>query len=375
MVPFVANPFTPTFGVSPPVLAGRTDLIADFADALDDGPGSPGRATLYTGARGTGKTVMLNEVEDVARARGWLVVSETATPGFVDRIVTEHLPAILREVDPHGDSIKLTGITAPMGLGGATWESETTHQPVPGLRNQLALVCDLLAASGTGMLITLDEIHHHRAEELREMVTTLQHLMREGREISFVGAGLPSAVNSILNDEVLTFLRRADLHYLGSVAEDEGVAAIRKPIVDAGRAISDADARRAAGAAGGYPFLIQLVGYQTWRQHPEIVTITADDVSSGIADARRRLGRLVHEPALAALSDVDRSFLLAMSRDDGPSRMSDIAERLRVDANYASQYRRRLMAAQMIESAGRGLVDLTMPFLREHLREQSGAGS
>ena len=84
----VANPFRPSFGNSPPVLAGRDELIEQFAEALDNGPGAPGRATLYTGARGTGKTVMLNEVADIARQRGWLVIEETASPGVVTRLVT-----------------------------------------------------------------------------------------------------------------------------------------------------------------------------------------------------------------------------------------------------------------------------------------------
>ena len=86
------NPFHASFGVSPPLLVGRDDLLDDFAEALEDGPGSAGRATLYTGARGAGKTVLLNAVEDRARERGWLIVSETATPGFVSRItsVSEH---------------------------------------------------------------------------------------------------------------------------------------------------------------------------------------------------------------------------------------------------------------------------------------------
>ena len=112
------NPFTPTFGVSPPLLVGRSDLLEDFTASLEDGPGAPGRMTLYTGARGTDKTVMLNEVEDLARQQGWRVISETATPGFVSRLVNEHLPGLLREIDPEGTNSKLTGIIVPMGLGG-----------------------------------------------------------------------------------------------------------------------------------------------------------------------------------------------------------------------------------------------------------------
>ncbi len=54
----MSNPFHASFGVSPPLLVGRDDLLDDFAEALEDGPGAAGRATLYTGARGAGKTVL-----------------------------------------------------------------------------------------------------------------------------------------------------------------------------------------------------------------------------------------------------------------------------------------------------------------------------
>ena len=89
--------------------------------------------------------------------------------------------------------------------------------------------------------------------------------------------------------------------------------------------------------------------------------------------ARRRLGLLVHEPALRDLSGVDRTFLVAMAADDGPSRMAAIAERMEVDANYASQYRRRLIAADLICPAGYGRVDYTLPHLREYLREHAAS--
>jgi hypothetical protein len=85
----------------------------------------------------------------------------------------------------------------------------------------------------------------------------------------------------------------------------------------------------------------------------------------------RHMGSLVHEPALADLSPVGRSFLLAMAQDDGPSHMGDLARRLRVDANYAGQYRLRLLAAEIIQPAGYGSVDFALPYLREYLREHA----
>ena len=58
------NPFHPSFGVSPPLLVGRDDLVEEFVEAIENGPGASGRATLYTGPRGAGKTVLLSAIED-----------------------------------------------------------------------------------------------------------------------------------------------------------------------------------------------------------------------------------------------------------------------------------------------------------------------
>ena len=89
------DPFTPAFGVSPPLLVGRDDLIAEFASSLADDRGPSTRARIYTGSRGIGKTVMLNEVERVAREHGWLVISETAYAGFVARLTNIAPPGLL----------------------------------------------------------------------------------------------------------------------------------------------------------------------------------------------------------------------------------------------------------------------------------------
>lgn len=53
--------------------------------------------------------------------------------------------------------------------------------------------------------------------------------------------------------------------------------------------------------------------------------------------------------------------------------MKDIQERLGVDDNYASQYRLRLIAAELIDSVQRGYVDFSLPYLREYLREHAAA--
>jgi hypothetical protein len=367
----MANPFHASFGVSPPLLVGRESVLEDFVEALEDGPGSSGRATLYNGARGAGKTVMLNAVEDRARAQGWLVVSETATPGFIERMTQQHLPRLLRDFDPEAVQRRMKGLTAPLNIGRVDGDTVERHVVQAGLRNQLEVLTDLLAEHSTGVLITLDEIHQNQLAELRELATTVQHAFREGRELAFAGAGLAASVSDVVNDHVLTFLRRADRRSLGSVARADVQRGFREPIEAAGRRIGDAALQIMVDGAAGYPFLLQLVGAQTWRLHPNDEEITAADAAEGVAKARGRLGSLIHEPALSAASDVDKSFLLAMAEDDGPSKMADIQRRLDVDVNYASQYRLRLIAAELIYPTRRGYVDFALPYLREYLRDHA----
>jgi len=131
--------------------------------------------------------------------------------------------------------------------------------------------------------------------------------------------------------------------------------------------------------------LVNLDGSETWApavagywvcrvagSGPE-QRIDETTAAAGVQAARRRLGSLVHEPALRDLSAVDRTFLSTMAQDDGPSRMAEIAERMKVTANYASQYRRRLIAADLIYPTTHGSVDFTLPHLREYLREHAAS--
>ena len=133
-----------------------------------------------------------------------------------------------------------------MGVGAIAWDSTDRHVVAAGLRNQLELACDLLAERETGLLLTLDEVHQlaHQAD-LRDVFVAVQHLFRNDREIAVAAAGLPSAISNLLNDEVLTFLRRADRHTLGQIESDEVERALRATVEGA--------AGRSAGQRAGPP--------------------------------------------------------------------------------------------------------------------------
>ena len=93
------NPFTPTFGMVPPFMAGRTYIIDDILRALDRGPGDPNLSTIFIGARGTGKTALLSYLSSEAGSHGWIAVSVAAAPGMLEDIYERTKEAAAEFID------------------------------------------------------------------------------------------------------------------------------------------------------------------------------------------------------------------------------------------------------------------------------------
>ena len=69
----VANPFSPGAGSRPPELAGREDIIANAEIGLKRViRGKSAQSQIFLGLRGTGKTVLLNEVMEIGEREGML---------------------------------------------------------------------------------------------------------------------------------------------------------------------------------------------------------------------------------------------------------------------------------------------------------------
>ena len=365
------NPFKPTAGAMPPLLVGRATALESFDEGLDDGPGSPGLLTIFTGARGVGKTVMLSAAEDLARARGWVTISDTATPGLMSRLGT----AMNRHLEELGDGPTRSRVTAISVAGWGVTRQLPPEKQVEWREIATALL-NILAGHETGLVITVDEIHAVDREDLTQLAAAIQHLIREDQPIALLMAGIPKAVSDLLDEDVSTFLRRADRVDLHDVPIADVRDALQQTFESTGVAIGAEQLDRAAAATGGYPFLIQLVGYHTWRlaNRQPGRAVTDAVLTEALDAARRRLGSTVLAPAVSGLSDVDKTFLLMMADDDeGPSRMADIAARLGESNQYAGVYRRRLIDAAMIQAAGLGRVDFTVPYMREWLREHAAS--
>ncbi len=364
------NPFAPTFGASPPVLAGRDAILADIDDALETGPSHPEFTTLFIGVRGSGKTAMLNAVEDLAREKGWRTISvDATTPGLVERI-TVAVQQLIDEDATHRASTHVAGVKI-MGSGLDLDRDPALPPPRRDLRQLLGDLAEQLATTETGLLITIDELHSAGATEIREFGAIVQHVTRrEGRAVAFAGAALPEIEDTLLKGSEATFLQRCARVQVDVIDPRAVALAIEQPILERGGHIARRALDAAVAATSGYAFMVQLVGFYSWKAALDpAATITDDEVATGIAEAERRIGRLVLGPMWRSLSDVDRTVLLAMAVDDGPTRIGELAARLSVKPNYLSVYRSRLLRSGMITSPRRGQLDFAHHAARQWLRD------
>lgn len=361
------NPFKPSAGSHPPIVVDRQHTLESFIEGLEDGSGAPGLLTILTGPRGIGKTVMLNEAESLAQEQGWLVFSDTATKGFLVRLA-EKTSEYLQEFGDKPRGARISGA----GFSGATITFDLPPERQHSWRIELEQLLNRLSRNSTGLIITLDEVHAADREQLMELAATVQHMIREGLDVGMVMAGLPGAVSDLLNKGVSTFLRRADRVNLHNVDKEKVREAFRTTFEASSVALEPQHLDIMANATGGYPFLVQLVGYHVWRLAAKNGGQVDDKVLSvGIEAANRKLGSTVLEASFTGLSDIDKTFLLKMAQDDGPSKVSEVASRMGQSVQYAGVYRRRLIDAGVIEAQGHGKVVFTMPLLREYLREHA----
>lgn len=354
------NPFKPTFGSIPVALAGREHLIGDVLEGLNNAPGDPNRATIFVGARGTGKTVMLAAIAEQAEACGWISANVTSGEGMLDEILVQIREKASHILKPEtvtrlaGIQVGGLGITVESDKRRSTWRAEVT-----------ALIKEL-NREGSGLLITVDEISQ-KHKELKLLADTVQHFFRERLDAALLLAGLPSNVSMLLRDDNISFLRRAFQHSLSSIGINDVAYAMRKTIEDGGRSIAEDALRIASEGSGGYAFLIQLIGYHVWKQHEDDAQISAQDAKEGITFAARDMDRMIFDAVMNELSVREREYLIAMTKDKDISAVSDIASRMDIDSNNASQIRRRLIEHGLIGERGRGLVAYELPFLREYL--------
>ena len=363
-----SNPFSPGFGRSPSSLVGRDDLRVELASGLATGPNDNRYTSVLMGVRGSGKTVMLNEIEDLAAADGWVVLSmDASTTGLPGRIIRTIGQArrnyeALDLGGPGNRRSKERSMGIRLGVLEGKWAATEHYDPVSetGLREQLADLADAARQAGTSVLVTVDEMHGIDRNEARRLSNDLQHITkRSGMPLAFVGAGLLEVKHTLMADKGLTFFHRCEQYEMPPLGIADVIKGLRHPIIDAGGSIEDDALSMAARSVGAFPYKLQVVGHNAWTlaDAPD-KPIRLYDIQKAIEIAEEIVDRNVSAPAWHDLADSAQRFMQALALLGGSAGLRDIAQEAGISGKQASAIQHRLSLSGY--TTGRaGIVQLT----------------
>ena len=206
----IANPFSPNAGSRPPELAGRDAVFEDVRVFLGRLPLCRSvQSILFTGLRGVGKTVLLNEIVHMAERQGnvlpvYLEASE-------NRPLGEMLASPLRMALLKLDRMKGAKEKVRRGLAGLRNFVGTIKvkfgdvgielAPAPGLADSGDLQFDLIelfsavaeaaADRKMGVVLLVDEVQYVSAGEFGALVMAMHRMQQRGLPLAMAGAGLP----------------------------------------------------------------------------------------------------------------------------------------------------------------------------------------
>ena len=360
------NPFKPTAGKMPPVLVGREKVTDDFLEGLANGEGAPGRLMRITGPRGSGKTVLLSELASIAEDEGWLVVNVSGSGDLLASLSRR----LMRK--PFSSEIVLKAQPPLVSI-----EARRGSANLDDFESILECATRGMTRRGKGLLVTIDEVQDASRDDIREIATAVQFMIRENQNIALVFAGITTGVLDILNGKSVTFLRRAKPEELDAIPLDEVRDSLRDTIADSGFQIEEEALALATDATQGYAYLIQLVGYHVWRtawlrgrRDDDAIVVSVDDAARGVAAARDEFKSAVLETAITGLPKTAIDFILAMSETRDVVSTSKIASMLKRTTGYLSPYRRQLISRQVIEQTAPGYVTFSIPLMKEYLAEE-----
>lgn len=382
----IKNPFSPGAGSPPPELVGRDPVLNQARILLGRVKvGRSEKSLLLTGLRGVGKTVLLNEIERVARAEDYRTVSFEAHENKpLGPLIAAHLRPLLFDLDRMagaGDKAKrgLRVLRSFLGALKVTYNDITIGldiDPEEGsadsgdlevdLPNLFVAVAEAAAERKTMIAVLIDEVQYFNQKELGALIMAMHKIQQRQLPVILIGAGLP----------ILPGLAGASKSYaerlfsfpdVGALSEAEASKALQDPAVAEHIRFDPVALKEIFRLTKGYPYFIQEWGYQCWN-HAESSPISLDVVNQATATVLLRLDENFFRVRFDRLTPSEKNFMRAMA-ELGPEaqRTGDIADKLGVKVTSLGPVRAKLISKGMIFSPAHGDLAFTVPLFDEFM--------
>lgn len=383
----IKNPFSPGAGSPPPELAGRDSILEQARVLLGRVRAKrPEKSLMLTGLRGVGKTVLLNEIEHLARDSGYRTILIEAHEGkSLAVLLAPHLRRVLFELNRIAgagnkarrgiavlksfvSAIKISVGDIDIGLdiepeSGAA-DSGDLEVDLPSL---FVAVGEAAEERGVAVAILIDEIQYFSLVELSALIMAMHKMQQRQLPVVLIAAGLP-ILPGMAGESKSYAERLFSFPYIGPLPESDAIKALRDPVIDAGEEIESAALDEIYRVTRGYPYFLQEWGYQAWNHaiaspiSLQVVQETSDLVS-------RRLDENFFRVRFDRLTPREKKYLRAMAEiGSGPYRTGDVADKLAVKINTLGPVRASLIKKGMVYSPAHGDMAFTVPLFDEFMR-------
>lgn len=381
----VQNPFSPGAGTRPPELAGRDDILKSARVTMQRIiAGRHSRSQMLLGLRGVGKTVLLNEIQNIAEEEGLRTAKIEAPENkkFLEKLVPQIRKLVL-EID------RAAKVRAQVNevLGALrnfvsvfkvkVGEAEISVEPTRGVADSGDLSTDLTdllmltaraaKAAKSAVALLIDEVQYLTTDELSALIVALHEVAQKNLPLTVFGAGLPQLAT--LATEAKSYAERLfEYPEVGPLNKTASAEALREPVEAAGASWEAAALARVVKITEGYPFFLQEWGYQAWNASPT-KTIPATIIPEVTKAAIARLDKNFFKSRLHRMTQREQDYVCAMAAlGPGYHRSGDIAEAMGISVSAAAPIRGTLIGKGMIYSPAHGDTAFTVPMFDAYVR-------
>lgn len=383
----IRNPFSPGAGSPPPELAGRSGVLEQARVLLGRIRAKrPEKSLLLTGLRGVGKTVLLNEIERMARTDGYRTVLVEAHEGkSLAVLLAPHLRRLLFELDRLAGAgskarrglavlksfvgavhIKVGDIDIGIDLEPESGAADSGDLEVD-LPNLFVAVAEAAEERGAAVALLIDEIQYFGAAELSALIMAMHKMQQRQLPLVLIAAGLPILPG--LAGESKSYAERLfSFPDVGPLPESDAIKALQDPVLEAGESFEPAALHEIFRHTKGYPYFLQEWGYQCWN-HATASPITLQVVRDASAIVSKRLDDNFFRVRFDRLTPREKNYLRAMAElGAGPYRTGDVADKLGVKITTLGPVRASLVKKGMAYSPSHGEMAFTVPLFDEFMR-------
>lgn len=335
------------------------------------------------GLRGVGKTVLLNEIRDIAENEGYLPllveahenkplaalllpglrqilfkldrkqsVSEKVKQGF--RILKSFFNGVKLKIDDFEFSLDVDPETG-------TADSGDLESDLPDL---LQAIGEAAADRGTAVSILIDELQYLKEKEFSALIMSIHRISQKQLPLVLVGAGLPQLVG--LAGRSKSYAERLfDFPEVGPLKKKDAVVALQEPVKSEGVEFSAGAVDAISEITRGYPYFLQEWGYHAWNL-AKSTPITVEDIKNATDASLKRLDESFFRVRFDRLTPKEKEYIHALAKlGPGPHRSGDIADVFGAKMQSLSPTRSSLIGKGMIYSPTYGDTEFTVPLFDE----------